>query len=141
MNFKEIHIGSLIHQRVAESQIKLPRICLFFQYSEEEIEHMYTQKDLSTDMLLRWSKLLKYDFFRLYTQHLILYSPPSAFDPVPRQTQLPLFRKSIYTKEVIDFILNQFLSKKMTKDEIIDRYKIPKTTLNKWLLKHTEQKK
>jgi hypothetical protein len=28
---------------------------------------MYEQQDLSTDILLKWSKLLEYDFFRLYS--------------------------------------------------------------------------
>lgn len=78
MNFKTINIGTLINQRVTESGIEMSRICNFLKCSEEEIKEMYAQKNLPTDILLKWSKLLDYDFFRIYTQHLILYSPPSS---------------------------------------------------------------
>ena len=78
MNFKNIHIGQMIQKEVAESGIEMSRICNFFKCPEEEIKEMYTQENLSTDIILKWSKLLEYDFFRLYTQHLILYAPPSA---------------------------------------------------------------
>ena len=108
--------------------------------TEEEIQEMYTQGNLSTNILLKWSKLLEYDFFRIYTQHLILYSPPSSDVKSEKQTRnkttLPQFRKNIYTKEIIDFILEQIEKKEMTKNQIMERYRIPKTTLYKWISKH-----
>ena len=107
-NFKEIHIGSLINKAVTESEIELSRICNFLNCKKEEIKEMYAQKNLSTDILLKWSKLLKYDFFRLYSQHLILYAPLSAVDEktkVKKRSSLPQFRKNIYTKEIINFVL------------------------------------
>ena len=79
-NYKEIHIGQMMEKRVTESGIEISRICNFMKCSKEEIEKMYTQENLSTDILLKWSKLLDYDFFRVYTQHLILYAPLSAVD-------------------------------------------------------------
>lgn len=137
MNFKEIHIGNLISQRVTESGIEISRICNFFKCNQEEIEKMYQAKSLDTEVLLRWSKLLEYDFFRIYSQHLILYAPPSARkEKGNKKSNLPKFRKNIYTKEVIDFIIEQIETGEMTKNEVMARYNIPKTTLYKWISKH-----
>lgn len=141
MNFKEIHIGTLIHHLVTERGIEISRICHFLKCPEEEIKQMYKVKSLDTETLLRWSKLLEYDFFRLYSQHLILYAPSSANQKKTREkksykkSELPQFRKNIYTQEVIDFILEQINSGKMTKTQVMERYSIPKTTLYKWISK------
>lgn len=67
MNFKNIHIGQMIDARVAESGIGISRICNFLKCSEEEIKEMYKAKSLDSEILLRWGKLLEYDFFRLYS--------------------------------------------------------------------------
>ena len=137
MNFKEIHIGQMVETKVAESGIEISRICNFFKSSEEEIKKMYLQDNLPTDILLKWSKLLEYNFFRLYSQHLILYAPPAAtIEKQDKPSKLPQFRKNIYTKEVIDFILEQITTKEMTKTQVIERYRIPKTTLYKWISKY-----
>lgn len=140
MNFKEIHIGTLINRIVIERRIESLRICNFMKCTEEEIQKTYETKSFDAEILLKWSKLLEYDFFRLYSQHLILYAPPSAIREKAKQenrkTALPQFRKNIYTKEIIDFILEQISSGEMTKNQIIERYNIPKTTLYKWISKH-----
>lgn len=139
-NFKEIYIGSLIKQLVEESGIGIPRICNFLKCREEEIHNMYESKSLDSEILLKWSKLLEYDFFRIYSQHLILYAPVAANEKTENQkskkTSIPQFRKNIYTKEIIDFVIGQIDSKKMTKNQIIERYNIPKTTLYKWISKY-----
>ena len=78
-------------------------------------------------------------FFRIYTQHLILYAPLSAVDEktkVKKKSSLPQFRKNIYTKEIIDFILEQIETKQKTIKQVIEEYKIPKTTLYKWISKY-----
>ena len=139
MNFKNIHIGTLINQAVTESGIAMSRICNFMKCTEKKITEMYQSKSLDTELLLRWSKLLEYDFFRVYSQHLILYAPPSTIEKNKKnnvKSKLPQFRKNIYTKEIIDFILEQIEKKEMTKNQIMERYRIPKTTLYKWISKH-----
>ena len=146
MIFKDIHIGQMIEKEVTESGIELSRICNFFKCPEEEIQEMYTQENLSTVVLLKWCKLLEYDFFRIYSHHLILYAPVSAprekTKGLPRsahndrKTTLPQFKKNIYTKEIIDFILEQISSGEMTKIQVMEKYRIPKTTLYKWISKH-----
>lgn len=141
MNYREIHIGSMIQKLVKELGIESSRICNFLNIAESEIDLMYKSKTQDTETLLKWSKLLEYDFFRVYTQHLILYSPQNSKgspDSISKKTSLPSFRKNIYTKEVVDFILEKIKSGEMTKIQVIDRYKIPKTTLYKWILKYTE---
>lgn len=141
MNFKNIHIGQIIEKRVTEGGIEISRICNFMKCTEEEIQEMYTQGNLSTNILLKWSKLLEYDFFRIYTQHLILYAPTSANEKRSKENKkqtIPEFRKNIYTKEIIEFILGKIESGEMTKNQVMERYRIPKTTLYKWISKYTK---
>ena len=138
MNFKSIHIGILINQAVTESGTEMSRICNFFKCSTDDISEMMNAKSIDTETLLKWCKLLEYDFFRIYTQHLILYAPTSAKAENTKKQKpvLPRFSKNIYTKEVIDFIIEQLETEKMTKKQIIERYNIPKTTLYKWISKY-----
>ena len=140
MNFKHIHIGQMIEKIVAESGIEISRLCNFMKFTEEEITKTYNEENLPTDVLLKWSKILEYDFFRIYSQHLILYAPPSANENKSKKenqkSTVPQFRKNIYTNEIIDFILDQVNTGKMTKNEVINRYRIPKTTLYKWISKY-----
>ncbi|MCY1660207.1 transposase [Chryseobacterium sp. SL1] len=143
MNYKKIHIGSLIEKRVKDLKISTNRICTFFKCSKEEVQNIYLSENISVDNLLKWSKLLKYDFFRLYSQHLILYSPPTRADEIIHskvmKTSLPEFRKNLYTQEIIDFVLELIESKEKTCQQIIDDYRIPKTTLYKWISKYKEK--
>lgn len=141
MNYKSIHIGKLIEQRVIESEIELVRICNFLHIEEKEVLAFYQSEDISVKDLLRWSKLLKYDFFRLYSQHIILYAPACSLrylkNKDEQKTGLPEFRKNIYTEEVIEFILELISTGSKTKMQIIEEYRIPKTTLYKWISKKT----
>ena len=140
MGFKNIHIGNFIEKRVAECGIELSRLCNFMQCTEKEIYITYASNEIGTEKLLKWSKLLGYDFFRLYTQHLILYSPPASIkEEAETKTQLPVFRKNIYTREIIDFILELVNTGIKTKTEIIQEYRIPKATLYKWISKKQDK--
>lgn len=127
-----------MREKVIDSGIEISRICNFLKYSEEEIEKMYESESLDTEILLRWSKLLEYDFFRLYSQHLILFTSSMRVENnmKTKRSSLPKFQKNIYTKEIIDFILEQIESEKMSKVEVITKYRIPKTTLYKWMSKY-----
>ncbi|QBA20151.1 transposase [Chryseobacterium indologenes] len=135
-NFRNIHIGKLIHFRVSESKIDLPRICRFLNCTEENVKEMYSQEDLPTNILMRWSKLLEYDFFRIYSQHLILYAPPSAISNGMEASKLPKFKKNLYTQEIIAFVLELIKTGEKTKRQIVDEYGIPNSTLNKWVNKY-----
>lgn len=136
MNIKNIDIGDVIRSKVEEHKISIERISRFLGKTEYEIVKMYEQKSIDTDILLKWCKLLKFDFFRFYTGHLILYSPGSRIDNTFRQKgETMVFRKSIYTQEVKDFVLEKINTGKMTANEVVVKYKIPKTTLYKWMKK------
>lgn len=138
-NFKDIFIGNLIEKRVEELQISTERICNFLKLNEKQLTELYKQNDINTDLLLRCSKLLEYDFFRIYSQHLLLYAPPASVkykEGGKRKTESPQFRKSLYTTEIIHFIMELVEKGEMKNSEIITRYNIPKTTLYKWIKKH-----
>lgn len=139
-NLKDIHVGSLIKRRVIECEIDISRICNFFKCTEKQIMEWYEQEDMTTNILLKWSKLLEYDFFRLYSHHLILYAPPGNINPdrllSKKKSTLPEFRKNIYTKEIINFIVELIGTGEKTMQQIIDEYRIPKTTLYTWLRKY-----
>lgn len=142
MELKDIKIGKYIQIKVEELNMPIERICNFFKVDEKTILEMYKQEELSTNILLRWCKLLEYDFFRLYSQHLIFYSPGTTLNLntlKEKPSVLPQFRKNIYTQEIIQFILELIETKKKTKLEVIEEYKIPKTTLYKWISKYKKK--
>lgn len=136
MNLKQIHIGSLVKAKAEELRMPSERIMNYFHCTENEIEEMYLEESMETQKLLRWSKLLHFDFFRIYTGHLILYAPPSTIRSGIKLGQSTLtFRKSVYTEEVKVFILDKIITGKMTAKEIMIKYKIPKTTICRWVKK------
>ncbi len=143
-SFKEIHIGNLIRQLVTEKEIDISRIIKFIKITKEEIDKLYDAKSMDTALLLRWSKLLEYDLFRIYSHHLILYSPPASMKLADvskvKKTELPQFRKNVYTIEIISYMLNLIHSKEKTIAEIIEEYNIPKTTIYRWQKKYNKNK-
>lgn len=141
-NFKHIHMGKLINQYMQKCGVEIERAAAFLKVEEEEVEHMYTQKSLDCEVLLRWSKLLKYDFFRIYSQHLILYSPQDTNKSNRKKkinTGLPLFKKNIYTQEVIFYLVDLVESGKKIYKQIQDEYNIPSTTIFRWRDKYAKK--
>jgi hypothetical protein len=140
IDVKNIHIGNLIKLKWEEKEISIERTCNFFKLPEERINDMFLHASIDSEILLKWSKLLEYDLFRLYSGHLILYSPQTSIKyNIPKEKKIslvPEFRKNIYTKEIVDFILELITTDKKTRQQVIDEYKIPKTTLYKWLSKY-----
>ncbi|MGN7757917.1 hypothetical protein ACTJIV_10605 [Chryseobacterium sp. 22532] len=49
---------------------------------------------------------------------------------------MPQFRKNIYTKEIIDFVLELTEKGEKTKQQIMDDYDIPKATFYTWIKKY-----
>lgn len=137
MLYKEIHIGEMIRNKVNEMEVTIQHIAEVFRIPAAVVLETFDKRDLSTGELLRWSKLLRYDFFRVYSQHLILYTPQYP-TPVKKKslTQSMQFRKNIYSDELIEFILELIKTGKKTRQEVLNDYRIPKTTLYKWITKH-----
>lgn len=139
MNYKDIHIGSKIREVVEDGNYSMDRLCKYFKCSEDDILATYRRSDLDAGLLLKWSKILEYDFFRIYSQHLILFSPPKGkkSNQVSENSKKNNeFRKNIYTQEVIDFIIDLIVTEKKTKAQVIEEYNIPKSTLYRWIAKH-----
>jgi transposase-like protein len=47
-------------------------------------------------------------------------------------------RKNVYTKELIEFLVNKVSRKEMSISQVISTYGIPKTTFYKWLQKYSK---
>lgn len=137
--FYKIHLGSIIEQRIKELDCDTKKLCNFLKITETELLEIYKKDSLESSLILKFSKILDYDFFRIYTQHLILHSSKDNKNKLKNtiKTSLPNFKKNVYTQEIIDYILSKITSKEMTPYEIIKRYNIPKTTLYKWIKKYS----
>ncbi|MFS4428622.1 transposase [Chryseobacterium sp. S90] len=137
-DIKNIHMGDLITQRIKEFETDQIRICKFLKCTDEELTKILSQKSIDSDVILRFSILLEYDFFRVYSHYLILYAPPANVNTsnTTIKSTLPQFRKKLYTQEIISFILDLIDSGKKSKQEVMNEYKIPKTTLYKWMGKY-----
>lgn len=137
--YKNIHIGKLIEELVKDRQVEMDRITQFLKISVEKVHQVYHKKSIDSEQLLLWSKLLEYDFFRIYSQHLLLYSPSASTNEKKSPTQkspIPQFRKNLYTTEIVEFILELVENEEITISEITKKYNIPRTTLYKWVKKH-----
>ncbi|MDR6461978.1 helix-turn-helix domain-containing protein [Chryseobacterium sediminis] len=141
LDLKNIHIGSLIKLRIEERNINILRICKFLKCTEDELNFMLSEKSLDSEIILKLSTLLEYDFFRLYSQYLILYAPQAISNDSEKKTSLPQYRKNIYTKEMVDFILEQIGNGNKTQMQIVQEYRIPRSTLYKWVNKYAQSKK
>ncbi len=52
----------MMRETIVESGTEMSRICNIFNCTEEEIQSMSDSESLDTEILLKWSKLLEYDF-------------------------------------------------------------------------------
>ncbi|MGB0871409.1 MAG: helix-turn-helix domain-containing protein [Flavobacteriales bacterium] len=99
---------------------------------------MYTKKSLDSDLLLRWCKLLDYNFFMFYHSHLQMYKPSASVAKLKNiqisndERQDYVFRKNLYMPEIIDWLLSKLDENELTVKEIIEIYNIPKTTIYRW---------
>lgn len=136
MNYIKIHIGKIIKDVIVDRKIDINRVLNYIQCNDLDLKKIYQSVTIETELLLKFSKVLNFDFFRIYSQHLILYAPLSKGAKTTKENSTPQFRKNLYTKEIIDFVLEQIITEKMTKKEVMEKYRVPKTTLYKWLSKY-----
>lgn len=145
--YKDIHIGSHIKEIIKLKKISEERIVNFFEnkkHNRINIEDVYIEKTLSADELLDWSKLLGYNLFVFYQNHLQLYSPGSSTsklnNEVKKHSDDYHFSKNYYSEEVIEFLLKKYKNNELTISEIMNKYNIPKTTLYRWIKKKSKKK-
>lgn len=141
MNYKKIDIGKHI-EKVAELRgVSLLRACKFFKCNKGDILDMYTKHSLDCELLLKWSKLLDYNFFMFYHTHLQFYKP-SAVSANLKGVQLTendksyVFRKNLYSVDVVNWLMNKLDNGELTPKEIMLKYNIPRTTLYRWIRRH-----
>lgn len=138
MDYKNIHIGSHIKQIAKIKGLSISRACAYLKCSHQDILDMYTKKSLDSDVLLRWCKLLEYNFFMFYHSHLQLYNPKASVTKlnvkhsVTKNRSDYIFRKNLYSPDVIDWLLNKLARRELTVKEVMDRYYIPRTTIYRW---------
>ena len=137
VDYKNVHIGNAVKIRVSELGIKSCDLIKEIPYSN--LEELYKEKDLDAELLLTLSKLLSFDFFRIYTQHLILCSPSNAKTGNKQPTYQPLYNRNLYTKEIIDFILDLYSKGIKSIVQIHEDYNIPRSTLHKWITKYKKE--
>ena len=135
--YKDIHIGARIKHIAELKNLSISRACVFLNCSVLDIEQMYAQESLDSKILLKWCKLLDYNFFMFYHSHLQLYSPKSASTRISetierKQSEDYYFRKNLYSPELIHWILCKWESGTLTAAQIIKQYHIPRTTLYRW---------
>jgi hypothetical protein len=111
--------------------------------STRTLNKMLQSSTLDALVLLKWSKVLRYDFFRLYSSHLMLHHGIS--NTLSRKTENVeidgiQIRKNVYTKELIEFLVNKVRNNEMVSSQVITQYGIPKTTFYKWLQKYPKEK-
>jgi predicted transcriptional regulator len=136
---RNLHIGDIISKIIIEKKMKMADIKSKMCITSKTLNKMLIAKSLDTTHLLKWSKVLRYDFFRLYSSHLMLHHGIS--NTLTRKTdslniQGIHIRKNVYTKDLIQFLINKVQTNEMTPMEVINQYAIPKTTFYKWLQKY-----
>ena len=65
---KNIHIGHVIHAKVKDKGITVTEFAQKINCNRTNIYNIFTRQSIDTDLLLRISQVLDYDFFKLYSQ-------------------------------------------------------------------------
>jgi len=136
---RNVHIGSIINQVIQEKDINMNEIRIKMGCSTRTLNKMLHSNTMDSLVLLKWSKVLRYDFFRLYSSHLMLHHGIS--NTLSKKTENVeiegiQIRKNVYTKELIEFLVNKVRNNEMNSSQVITQYGIPKTTFYKWLQKY-----
>lgn len=135
-NYKTIHIGKIIKQRMLESCCKEDDFFSAFRISKKEMQNIFDSESINSEVLLEICKILNYNFFRIYSQHLSMYSNCYQSKSNLRKPKKLIINKSIYNREIINFVLELIKTRTKTEQQIINEYNIPKTTLLKWIRKY-----
>ena len=66
-----MHIGKLIREKVKEQNKTSVWLAQQMSYSRTNIYKLYDKKSIDTDVLFRISAILDFDFFSLYSEHML----------------------------------------------------------------------
>ncbi len=62
-----IHIGQLIHEQLRKDQRSVGWLAREIHYSRNHLYKVFRKPSLDTDLLLRISKAMQFNFFQYYT--------------------------------------------------------------------------
>jgi predicted transcriptional regulator len=139
---RDIHIGDIISKILEIKRINKKDFGQSIDASIFEIKNILKGKSMDTNLLLKCSKVLRYDFFRLYSSHLMLHHGISnSMSNKKEQNNIDgiNIRKNVYTKELILYLISKVRNKEMTTKEVINKFGIPRTTFYKWLQKYPKE--
>ena len=66
-----MHIGQLIKQKVEERGKTVSWLARELSYCRTNVYKIYDKKSIDTDLLLRISFLLNFDFFKAYSEEVV----------------------------------------------------------------------
>ena len=78
IDFQDIHIGIHIEHIAKVKNVSVLRASLYFKCSPHDILEMYKKKSLDSSLLLKWCKLLNYNFFMIYHSHLQIFASSAS---------------------------------------------------------------
>lgn len=141
----KIHIGELIKKKLDESGMDKTVFANRIKKSYPTTLNIFKKKSIKTEDLLKISKVLKYDFFRVYSAEIQLTCPKatnnvrigSAKETATVESGMPRFKKNLYSSEFIETLVRDINDGKMTRYEAMKKYELPKTTLYRWCRKST----
>ena len=133
-NFKKIHIGYVLKSIVYERKLEEEDVLKYFKITKETLDEIYNTRNVKLDELLKWSKFLRFDLFRLFSMHLMLHHGISITKSMKADGNAGIsIRKNVYTQEIKVFVVNQIRNEEISVTDAIKKYSIPKTTLYNWL--------
>ena len=66
----ELHIGNLIQKKLVELRIGPTEFARMINTSKQNVYAIFKRKSIDTDQLLLISKVLRFNFFRYYSEHM-----------------------------------------------------------------------
>lgn len=68
-----IHLGREIHEKVLNSNLTKKQIMTYFRCSDSKVNSMYHSEHMKSDLIMKWSILLDFDFFQFFSSSFIKY--------------------------------------------------------------------
>lgn len=87
-----MHIGSLIRSKVAERGISIVSFAEQLSCTRVNVYKIFDRKSIDTELLLRVSRVLDFDFFRYYSNDLI--------PPVTDKTEYDSGTPKVYNTDI-----------------------------------------
>lgn len=100
MTTSEIHIGSIIEQRVRSGGHSITWLAGCLCCERTNIYSIFRRDSIDSDLLLRISQALNFDFFAVYSEHLRKITHPAVLIQMPRSEDLEAMRSAAASAEV-----------------------------------------